>query len=102
MWLLSTSWHLLKFFVYLPGGTDTAHYNDFDPQNANPQKIEPANAITILNSVLLRKPVVSKLSRYDLLLGVAKAEAYFAFNGEDVQVSSKTFYTVIGHSSRDT
>jgi neuroligin len=28
---------------------------------------------------------VSKLSRYDLLLGVVKAEAYFAFNGEDVQ-----------------
>ncbi|KAJ9581762.1 hypothetical protein L9F63_003831, partial [Diploptera punctata] len=38
-----------------------------------------------LNSVLLRKSVVSKLSRYDLLLGVVKAEAYFAFSGEDVQ-----------------
>lgn len=47
--------------------------------------MEPLNAINILNNVLLRKPVISKLSRYDLLLGVVKAEAYFAFNSEDVQ-----------------
>ncbi|XP_049855482.1 neuroligin-2-like [Schistocerca gregaria] len=40
---------------------------------------------SFVNSVLLRKSVVSKLSRYDLLLGVVKAEAYFAFSGEDVQ-----------------
>ncbi|PNF14592.1 hypothetical protein B7P43_G13291 [Cryptotermes secundus] len=52
----------------------------------------PQDTVTIsdsgfntLNSVLLRKSVVSKLSRYDLLLGVVKAEAYFAFSGEDVQ-----------------
>lgn len=41
--------------------------------------------INTLNSVLLRKSVVSRLSRYDLLLGVVRAESYFAFNGEDVQ-----------------
>lgn len=29
--------------------------------------------------------MVSRLSRYDLLLGVVRAESYFAFNGEDVQ-----------------
>lgn len=62
---------------------DNSHYNEFD--NNKPAKVEPQNAINILNNVLLRKSVVSKLSRYDLLLGVVKAEAYFAFNGEDVQ-----------------
>ncbi|XP_044267511.1 neuroligin-4, Y-linked [Tribolium madens] len=60
---------------------DGPHY-EFD---SKPVKAEPQNAINILNNVLLRKSVVSKLSRYDLLLGVVKAEAYFAFNGEDVQ-----------------
>lgn len=67
--------------LLFPG--DNPHYNEFD--NNKPSKIEPQNAINILNNVLLRKSVVSKLSRYDLLLGVVKAEAYFAFNGEDVQ-----------------
>nr|XP_001810887.1 PREDICTED: neuroligin-4, Y-linked isoform X1 [Tribolium castaneum] len=61
---------------------DNPHY-EFDA--LKPVKAEPQNAINILNNVLLRKSVVSKLSRYDLLLGVVKAEAYFAFNGEDVQ-----------------
>lgn len=62
---------------------DNPHYNEYE--NGKPQKTEPQNAINILNTVLLRKSVVSKLSRYDLMLGVVKAEAYFAFNGEDVQ-----------------
>ncbi|KAK9869512.1 hypothetical protein WA026_003265 [Henosepilachna vigintioctopunctata] len=62
---------------------EASHHPDFD--NNKPVKVEPQNAINILNSVLLRKTVVSKLSRYDLLLGVVRAEAYFAFNGEDVQ-----------------
>ncbi|KAJ8918303.1 hypothetical protein NQ315_014173 [Exocentrus adspersus] len=66
-------------------GGDNPHYNEFDSGSNKPIKVEPQNAITILNNVLLRKSVVSKLSRYDLLLGVVKAEAYFAFNGEDVQ-----------------
>lgn len=37
------------------------------------------------NSVLLQKNVISRLERYDLLLGVVRAESYFAFNAEDVQ-----------------
>ncbi|KAB0797957.1 hypothetical protein PPYR_08950 [Photinus pyralis] len=61
---------------------DNQHFNEFD---SKPQKTEPQNAINILNNVLLRDSAVSKLSRYDLLLGVVKAEAYFAFNAEDVQ-----------------
>ncbi|XP_045471844.1 neuroligin-4, X-linked [Harmonia axyridis] len=62
---------------------ESSHHSEFDM--SKPERVEPQNAINILNSVLLRKTVVSKLSRYDLLLGVVKAEAYFAFNGEDVQ-----------------
>ncbi|KAF5307776.1 hypothetical protein FQR65_LT06647 [Abscondita terminalis] len=61
---------------------DNQHF-EFD--NNKPQKLEPQNAINILNNVLLRDSAVSKLFRYDLLLGVVKAEAYFAFNAEDVQ-----------------
>nr|CAD7427215.1 unnamed protein product [Timema monikensis] len=41
--------------------------------------------LNALNSLLLRKSVVSRLAKYDLLLGVVKAEAYFSFSGEDVQ-----------------
>ncbi|KAH0999046.1 hypothetical protein HUJ04_006969, partial [Dendroctonus ponderosae] len=71
-----------------PQGGESPHYSDYEGGASNsgkPSKGEPQNAINILNSVLLRKSVISKLSRYDLLLGVVKAEAYFAFNGEDVQ-----------------
>ncbi|KAL1140300.1 hypothetical protein AAG570_000232 [Ranatra chinensis] len=32
-----------------------------------------------------RKSLVAKLSRYDLLIGVVKAEAFFSFTGDDVQ-----------------
>lgn len=64
--------------------SDNSHYNEFDV-NSKPQRTEPQNTVNILNNVLLRKSVISKLSRYDLLLGVVRAEAYFAFNGEDVQ-----------------
>ncbi|CAH1970995.1 unnamed protein product, partial [Acanthoscelides obtectus] len=67
-----------------PPNSESSHY-DFDSPNAQPPPTEAQNAISILNNVLLRKSVVSKLSRYDLLIGVVKAEAYFAFNGEDVQ-----------------
>ncbi|KAL1513352.1 hypothetical protein ABEB36_002773 [Hypothenemus hampei] len=71
-----------------PPGGESPHYTDYDSGGSNTVKTakgEPQNAVNILNSVLLRKSVISKLSRYDLLLGVVKAEAYFAFNGEDVQ-----------------
>ncbi|XP_075235793.1 neuroligin-3-like [Lycorma delicatula] len=38
-----------------------------------------------LSSPQARKNMITKLARYDLLLGVVKAEAYFAFTGDDVQ-----------------
>nr|CAB3513361.1 unnamed protein product [Spodoptera littoralis] len=43
------------------------------------------NAINIINAVLMRKSAVAQLTKYDLMLGVTKAEAYFAFSGDDVQ-----------------
>lgn len=33
----------------------------------------------------LRKSAIARLSKYDLLLGVVRAEAYFAFSADDVQ-----------------
>lgn len=35
--------------------------------------------------VPLRKAAIARLSKYDLLLGVVRAEAYFAFSADDVQ-----------------
>lgn len=43
------------------------------------------NTLNTINSVLLRKLAINKLSRYDLLVGVTRAESYFIFNSEDVQ-----------------
>ncbi|XP_067638484.1 neuroligin-4, Y-linked isoform X2 [Eurosta solidaginis] len=37
------------------------------------------------NIVLMRKTAINKLSRYDLLAGVTRAEAFFSFNSGDVQ-----------------
>ncbi|XP_025831626.1 neuroligin-1 [Agrilus planipennis] len=62
---------------------ESPHYTDFE--SVIPRKEEPLNAINILDNVLLKKPALAKLSRYDLLLGIVKAEAYFAFNSEDDQ-----------------
>jgi neuroligin len=68
----------------------SSRYGDYTSGSGNSGNPSSASSnsnseFNTLNSVLLRKSVVSKLSRYDLLLGVVKAEAYFAFSGEDVQ-----------------
>ncbi|XP_013148737.1 PREDICTED: neuroligin-4, X-linked isoform X2 [Papilio polytes] len=42
-------------------------------------------AVNIINAVLMRKSAIAQLTKYDLMLGVTKAEAYFAFSGDDVQ-----------------
>ena len=72
------------------GGDSSSRYGDYSSGSSGSGSSSGSNSGSIsgfntLNSVLLRKSVVSKLSRYDLLLGVVKAEAYFAFSGEDVQ-----------------
>uniref|UniRef100_A0A1L8D6I9 Carboxyl/cholinesterase-030c n=1 Tax=Plutella xylostella TaxID=51655 RepID=A0A1L8D6I9_PLUXY len=50
-----------------------------------PSGKELQSAINIINAVLMRKSAVAQLTKYDLMLGVTKAEAYFAFSGDDVQ-----------------
>jgi neuroligin len=70
------------------GGADSSsRYSDYvgGSGGSSSSGSRATSGVNSLNSVLLRKSVVSKLSRYDLLLGVVKAEAYFAFSGEDVQ-----------------
>ncbi|CAH2069135.1 unnamed protein product, partial [Iphiclides podalirius] len=47
--------------------------------------VQPHTAVNIINAVLMRKSAVAQLTKYDLMLGVTKAEAYFAFSGDDVQ-----------------
>ncbi|XP_072935521.1 neuroligin-4, Y-linked isoform X2 [Epargyreus clarus] len=44
-----------------------------------------STAVNVINAVLMRKSAVAQLTKYDLMLGVTKAEAYFAFSGDDVQ-----------------
>lgn len=45
----------------------------------------PPNTLSTINSVFLQKQAISKLTRYDLMLGVTRAESYFTFNSGDVQ-----------------
>ncbi|KAI7815482.1 neuroligin [Rhyzopertha dominica] len=66
-----------------PPASETSHYSEYETNK--PPKAEIQNAINTLNNVLLRKPAISKLTRYDLLLGVVKSESYFTFNTEDIQ-----------------
>ncbi|PSN57482.1 Neuroligin-1 [Blattella germanica] len=71
-------------------GDSSLRYGDYtgaggSSSGSSSSSSSSTSGFNTLNSVLLRKSVVSKLSRYDLLLGVVKAEAYFAFSGEDVQ-----------------
>nr|XP_018910015.1 PREDICTED: neuroligin-4, Y-linked-like [Bemisia tabaci] len=42
-------------------------------------------AHVVLNDPIMRKNMISKLSRYDLLIGVTRAEAFFTFNADDIQ-----------------
>ncbi|XP_016844069.1 neuroligin-4, Y-linked isoform X2 [Nasonia vitripennis] len=43
------------------------------------------DTINTLNNILLRKDVVAKLSRYDLMVGVVRSESYFSLTAEDAQ-----------------
>uniref|UniRef100_A0A182Q9A1 Carboxylesterase type B domain-containing protein n=1 Tax=Anopheles farauti TaxID=69004 RepID=A0A182Q9A1_9DIPT len=65
---------------------DGTHYSDY---NGIPSATKPSahihNTLNTINAILLRKLAINKLSKYDLLVGVTRAEAYFAFNSEDVQ-----------------
>uniref|UniRef100_A0A182VQ40 Carboxylesterase type B domain-containing protein n=1 Tax=Anopheles minimus TaxID=112268 RepID=A0A182VQ40_9DIPT len=65
---------------------DGTHYSDY---NGIPSSTKPSahihNTLNTINAILLRKLAINKLSKYDLLVGVTRAEAYFAFNSEDVQ-----------------
>ncbi|XP_015185161.1 PREDICTED: neuroligin-4, Y-linked [Polistes dominula] len=43
------------------------------------------DTINTLNNILLRKDVIAKLSRYDLMVGVVRSEAYFSLTADDAQ-----------------
>ncbi|XP_073949169.1 neuroligin-1-like isoform X2 [Choristoneura fumiferana] len=58
---------------------------DWGGQSRLPVGKQTQNAINIINAVLMRKSAIAQLTKYDLMLGVTKAEAYFAFSGDDVQ-----------------
>ncbi|XP_049537594.1 neuroligin-4, Y-linked [Anopheles darlingi] len=66
---------------------DGTHYSDYNgvPSVTKPSAAHIHNTLNTINAILLRKLAINKLSKYDLLVGVTRAEAYFAFNSEDVQ-----------------
>ncbi|XP_033221230.1 neuroligin-4, Y-linked [Belonocnema kinseyi] len=43
------------------------------------------DTVNTLYSILLRKDVITKLSRYDLMVGVVRTEAYFSLTADDAQ-----------------
>ncbi|XP_078052474.1 neuroligin 3 [Augochlora pura] len=43
------------------------------------------DTINTLNNILLRKDAAAKLSRYDLMIGVVRSEAYFSLTATDAQ-----------------
>ncbi|KAK0158570.1 hypothetical protein PV328_009553 [Microctonus aethiopoides] len=43
------------------------------------------DTINTLNNILLRKDVIAKLTRYDLMVGVVRSEAYFSLTSDDAQ-----------------
>uniref|UniRef100_A0A336MZP0 CSON010552 protein n=1 Tax=Culicoides sonorensis TaxID=179676 RepID=A0A336MZP0_CULSO len=45
----------------------------------------PLNTLNTINSILLRKSAINKLSKYDMMVGVTRAESYLVFNSDDVQ-----------------
>ncbi|VVD05480.1 unnamed protein product [Leptidea sinapis] len=45
---------------------------------------KPPTAVNIINAVLMRPSSIAQLAHYDLMVGVTKAEAYFAFSGDDI------------------
>ncbi|KAG5679901.1 hypothetical protein PVAND_009437 [Polypedilum vanderplanki] len=71
---------------------DTGDFSQQDPYDFGSlsgsdtkRQMHYQNNLNIINSVLLRKLAINKLSRYDLLVGVTRAESYFIFNAGDVQ-----------------
>lgn len=53
----------------------------------DPKELVLANGFgpTILANPAARQRLLSRLSRFDLMLGVVRAESFFAFTGDDVQ-----------------
>ncbi|XP_058821516.1 neuroligin-4, Y-linked [Topomyia yanbarensis] len=64
---------------------DGSHYSDYGAPTAPKPSTHLHNTLNTINAILLRKLAINKLSKYDLLVGVTRAEAYFVFNSEDVQ-----------------
>uniref|UniRef100_A0A8D9E0V9 Neuroligin-4, Y-linked n=1 Tax=Cacopsylla melanoneura TaxID=428564 RepID=A0A8D9E0V9_9HEMI len=79
---------------------DTHSSYDYHTQNSPGRPSQPSSSSSenineaiaaggygnaVLSNVIAKKAMVSKLTRYDLLLGVVKAEAFFTFTGDDIQ-----------------
>ncbi|XP_058454581.1 neuroligin-4, Y-linked [Malaya genurostris] len=64
---------------------DGSHYSDYSAPAAPKPSTHLHNTLNTINAILLRKLAINKLSKYDVLVGVTRAEAYFVFNSEDVQ-----------------
>ncbi|KAL1451039.1 hypothetical protein WDU94_003334 [Cyamophila willieti] len=82
-----------------PSNNKDTHSYDYHTQNSPGRPSQPSSSSenineaiaaggygnAVLSNVIAKKAMVSKLTRYDLLLGVVKAEAFFTFTGDDIQ-----------------
>ncbi|KAI5716987.1 hypothetical protein M8J76_015645 [Diaphorina citri] len=82
-----------------PANNKDSHSYDYHTQNSPGRPPPPPSASenineaiaaggygnAVLSNAIAKKAMVSKLTRYDLLLGVVKAEAFFTFTGDDIQ-----------------
>lgn len=67
----------------IAGGQDNGPGRPVD----DPKELVLANGFgaAILANPSARQRLLSRLSRFDLMLGVVRAESFFAFTGDDVQ-----------------
>lgn len=74
---------MLRTLFHIPGGQD----NGPGRPPGDPKELVLANGFgpAILANPATRQKLLSRLSRFDLMLGVVRAESFFAFTGDDIK-----------------
>ncbi|TGZ37468.1 hypothetical protein DBV15_10573 [Temnothorax longispinosus] len=84
--LSSVDGYFIKGLAFAPAFGPSIDGVVIDPGDPEDQDYTlQVDTINTLNNILLRKDVVAKLSRYDLMVGVVRSEAYFSLTADDAQ-----------------
>lgn len=79
-------WLLILIIFVIAENTDKI--NDYWNSPGRPKGfvLPPGDYITmVLTNSAFRQKLISKLSRYDMMVGVVPAEAFFMFTSDDIQ-----------------